>query len=123
MTLELSRLRKVYDQFDFGPVNLTIEEEVLAVLGPSGSGKTTFLSLIAGITGPDSGSIQLDGRELVGLPLEGRHVGMVFQEGALFPHMTARRNIEYAATARHRVDELETIVELEDVIDRKPQNL
>ncbi|QZP39355.1 ABC transporter ATP-binding protein [Halobaculum magnesiiphilum] len=123
MTLELSRLRKAYGQFDFGPVDLTVEEEVLAVLGPSGSGKTTLLSLIAGITSPDSGSIQLDGRELVGLPLQDRHVGMVFQDGALFPHMTARENIEYAATASDRADELATLLELEGVLDRKPPKL
>jgi len=123
MTLELSRLRKAYHQFDFGPVDLTVEDEVLAVLGPSGSGKTTLLSLIAGITSPDSGSIRLDGRELVGLPLEDRHVGMVFQEGALFPHMTARENIAYAATASDRVDELATLLELENVLDRTPPTL
>jgi len=123
MTLELSRLHKAYDQFDFGPVDLTVDDEVLAVLGPSGSGKTTLLSLIAGIATPDSGSIRLGGRELVGLPLEDRHVGLVFQEGALFPHMTARENIEYAATASERVDELATALELEDVLDRKPPTL
>jgi len=123
MTLELSRLRKAYSQFDFGPVDLTVEAEVLAVLGPSGSGKTTLLSLIAGITSPNSGSIQLDERELVGLPLEDRRVGMVFQEGALFPHMTARENIAYAAAAIDRVDELATLLELEDVLDRKPPTL
>lgn len=78
MILELSRLRKAYGQFDFGPVDLTVDDEVLAVLGPSGSGKTTLLSLIAGIANPDSGSIRLDRRELVGLPLEDRHVGMVW---------------------------------------------
>jgi len=123
MTLELSRLRKAYGQFDFGPVDLTVDDEVLAVLGPSGSGKTTLLSLIAGITSPDSGSIQLDGRELVGLPLEDRRVGMVFQEGALFPHMTARENIEYATTASDRVDELASLLELNDTLDRKPPTL
>jgi molybdate/tungstate transport system ATP-binding protein len=123
MTLDISRLRKAYGQFDFGPVDLAIEEEVLAVLGPSGSGKTTLLSLIAGIAAPKSGSIRLDGRNLVGLPLEERRVGMVFQEGALFPHMTARENIEYAATASDRSDELATLLELEDVLDRKPPKL
>jgi ABC-type spermidine/putrescine transport systems, ATPase components len=123
MTLNLSRLCKAYRQFDFGPVDLTVDDEVLAVLGPSGSGKTTLLSLIAGITSPDSGSIQLNGRELVGVPLEDRHVGMVFQEGALFPHMTARKNIEYAATSTDRVDELATVLELKDVLERKPPTL
>lgn len=123
MTLELSQLRKAYGQFNFGPVDLTVDGEVLAVLGPSGSGKTTLLSLIAGIATPESGSILLNGRELVGLPLEDRHVGMLFQEGALFPHMTARENIEYAATASDRVDELASLLELEGVLDRKPPTL
>lgn len=123
MTLEITRLCKRYSQFELGPVDLTVDNEVLAVLGPSGSGKTTLLSLIAGFATPESGSIRLDGRELVGLPLENRHVGMVFQEGALFPHMTARENIEYAATTSDRVDELASLLEIEDVIDRKPRTL
>jgi molybdate/tungstate transport system ATP-binding protein len=123
LTLELSRLRKAYGQFDFGPVDLTVGNDVLAVLGPSGSGKTTLLSLIAGITSPDAGSVQLDGRELVGLSPEDRRVGMVFQEGALFPHMTARENIAYAATASDRVGELAALLELADVLDRKPPTL
>jgi len=123
MTLALSRLCRSYGQFDFGPVDLTVDDEVLAVLGPSGSGKTTLLSLIAGITTPDSGSIRLDGRELAGVPLEDRRVGMVFQEGALFPHMTARENIEYAATASDRVDGLATLLELDGLLDRTPPTL
>jgi len=123
MTLELSRMHRSYGQFEFGPVDLTVEDEVLAVLGPSGSGKTTLLSLIAGIVEPDSGSVLLDGRELVGQSLEDRHVGMVFQEGALFPHMTARENIEYAAAPGERVAELAGVLELEAVLDRKPPTL
>lgn len=123
MTLELSQLEKAYGQFNFGPIDLTVGEEVLAVLGPSGSGKTTLLSLIAGLTSPNSGSMLLNGRELDGQPLENRHVGMVFQEGALFPHMTAQENIAYAATASDRVDELATVFELKEVLDRKPSAL
>ena len=123
MTLELSQLGKSYGQFQFGPVDLTVDEQVLAVLGPSGSGKTTLLSLVAGILTPDSGSIRLGERTLDGLPLEDRHVGMVFQEGALFPHMTARENIEYAATGDDRVDELATLLELDDVLGRTPSTL
>ena len=123
MTLDLSRLRKAYGQFDFGPVDLTVDDEVLAVLGPSGSGKTTLLSLVAGITSPDSGSIRLDGRDLTGVPLEERRVGMVFQEGALFPHMTARENIAYAATDSDRVDDLAAVLEVTDILDRTPPTL
>jgi len=123
MTLELSRLAKTYGEFTFGPVDLTVGDEVLAVLGPSGSGKTTLLSLVAGIAEPASGSILLDGRELVGRPLEDRRVGMVFQEGALFPHMTARENVEYAAVSDERVADLAATLELEGVLDRRPPTL
>jgi len=123
MTLELSGLTNAYGEFTFGPVDLTVEDEVLAVLGPSGSGKTTLLSLVAGIAEPDAGSIVLDGRELVGRPLEDRRVGMVFQEGALFPHMTARENVEYAAASDERVAELAATLELEGVLDRRPATL
>jgi molybdate/tungstate transport system ATP-binding protein len=123
MTLELSALAKQYPEFGFGPVDLALDAEVLAVLGPSGSGKTTMLSLVAGIATPDGGSIRLNNRELVGESLEDRRVGMVFQEGALFPHMTARENIEYAAASDDRVDELRSLLEIEAVLDRKPPTL
>ena len=123
MTLELSNVQKAYGEFTFGPVDLSVGQEVLAVLGPSGSGKTTLLSLVAGITAPDAGSITLDGRELVGQSLEDRRVGLVFQEGALFPHMTARENIAYTGASASRVAELASLLELEDVLERRPEAL
>jgi molybdate/tungstate transport system ATP-binding protein len=123
MKLEVSGLRTAYGEFTFGPVDLSVGREVLAVLGPSGSGKTTLLSLIAGIASPDAGSIRLAGRELVGQPLEARRVGLVFQEGALFPHMTARENVAYAATDEARVGALTSLLELDGVLDRRPPKL
>lgn len=123
MTLNLSRLRKAHGQFDFDPVDLTVDNKVLVVLGPSGSGKTRLLSLIAGITSANSGSIQLNWRELVDVPLEDRHVGMVFQKGALFPYITARKKIKYAVMSTDRVDEFATVLELKDALERKPSTL
>jgi molybdate/tungstate transport system ATP-binding protein len=123
MTLELDGVVKSYGDFSFGPLDLTVGDEVLAVLGPSGSGKSTLLSTIAGIVRPDDGSITLDGRDLVGRPLERRGVGMVFQEGALFPHLTARENVGYAATTPDRVDELASMLEIDPVLDRRPASL
>jgi molybdate/tungstate transport system ATP-binding protein len=120
---EIADLSKSYPGFDFGPVDVSIDDEVLAVLGPSGSGKSTLLSLVAGISRPDSGSISLDGRSLVGRPLEARNVGLVFQDGALFPHMTARENVAYAATSPGRVAELATMLEIDGVLDRLPASL
>lgn len=121
--LELTALAKAYDGFEFGPVDLGVDEEVLAVLGPSGSGKTTLLSLIAGLVRPDSGSVSLDGRSLDGVPIESRETGLVFQDGALFPHLTAQENVAYAASDPTRIDELASLLEIGDVLDRRPPTL
>jgi molybdate/tungstate transport system ATP-binding protein len=121
--LEVTGLSRAYDGFAFGPVDLAVGDEVLSVLGPSGSGKTTLLSLIAGIVRPDGGRISLDGRPLAGRPVEERGTGVVFQDGALFPHLTAGENVGYAATAPDRVDELAALLEIEDVLDRRPPTL
>lgn len=121
--LELTGLAVAYDRFEFGPVDLVVEDEVLAVLGPSGSGKTTLLSLVAGIVAPDDGRIALDGRSLVDRPVEDRRTGLVFQDGALFPHMTARENVAYAARDPDQVDDLASLLAVEDVLDRRPAAL
>ena len=82
-------------------VSLEVEEgEYFAVIGPSGSGKSTLLKCIAGLERPDGGSVYIFGRRVDGLPPEERGVGLIFQEIYLFPHMTARSNVVYAAVAR-----------------------
>lgn len=121
--LEVTSLRKSYDSFEFGPVDLEVGDEVLSVLGPSGSGKTTLLSLIAGTIDSDGGTISLNGNRLDGRPLQERRTGLVFQDGALFPHMTARENIEYAATDGDRIETLASLLEITDVLDRRPRTL
>jgi molybdate/tungstate transport system ATP-binding protein len=121
--LELTGLSKTYSGFAFGPVDLTVGDEVLSVLGPSGSGKTTLLSLIAGTVDPDVGSISLNGRRLDGRPIADRETGLVFQDGALFPHLTARENIAYAAIDPDRVDELAATFEITELLGRRPPTL
>src|SRR5437660_12345440 len=75
-------------------VSLTVEPgEIVAVFGPSGSGKTVLLRMIAGMFEPDEGDILIGGRSIVGEAPERRGIGLAFQNFALFPHMTARRNI------------------------------
>jgi putative spermidine/putrescine transport system ATP-binding protein len=69
--------------------------EYLTLLGPSGSGKTTLLMIIAGFTRPDRGSIEVGGREFVTLPPHKRDIGLVFQNYALFPHMTVAENVAF----------------------------
>jgi molybdate/tungstate transport system ATP-binding protein len=123
MSLELEGLERAYSGFDLGPVDLTVDREVLSVLGPSGCGKTTLLWLIAGVLQPDAGRITLDGRSIEGLPPERRNVGLVFQDGALFPNMTVEANIAYASSDPAYAAELAELLEIEDVLDRRPQTL
>jgi len=74
--------------------------EILALLGPSGCGKTTLLSMIAGFEHPGAGEIRLAGQSLLGIPAHKRNIGMVFQQYALFPHMSVAANIAYGLEAR-----------------------
>lgn len=83
------------------PTDLSVEKgEFLTLLGPSGSGKTTLLNLIAGATGPTTGTILLDGRNITAMPPRERGIGMVFQNYALMPHMTVFENVAYPLRAR-----------------------
>jgi putative spermidine/putrescine transport system ATP-binding protein len=75
--------------------------EFFTLLGPSGSGKTTLLRLIAGFERPDAGRIELGGRDVTRVPPYARNVNTVFQDYALFPHMTVEQNIEYGLRVRH----------------------
>jgi molybdate/tungstate transport system ATP-binding protein len=120
MTLTLTDVTTTYENFTLGPLSFAIDNEVLAVLGPSGSGKTTILSSVAGIVQPDAGSIRLNGRSLVDCPIERRDVGVVFQDGALFPHMTAYENIAYAAPTTEHIDRYTRLLDIDHILDRKP---
>src|SRR5882757_2641715 len=105
--------------------------EFFSMLGPSGSGKTTVLRMIAGFELPTSGTVELGGRDVTQLAPFERDVNTVFQDYALFPHMSVRQNVEYGlrvkrvprAERRERaVAALET-VRLEDYGERKPSQL
>lgn len=113
-------------------VSIDIESgEFITLLGPSGSGKTTVLRLIAGFEDPDSGSIHLGGVDITHLPPFDRDVNTVFQDYALFPHMTAQQNVEYGLRTRkvpkdeRTKQALEAIaaVKLEHAADRLPHQL
>ena len=97
------------------------------MLGPSGSGKTTTLRMIAGFERPDAGTIELGGKDVSSLPPFDRDVNTVFQDYALFPHMTVQQNVEYGlrvkkvpkAERRRRVKEALRVVQARRL--RRPQ--
>jgi putative spermidine/putrescine transport system ATP-binding protein len=105
--------------------------EFFTLLGPSGSGKTTTLRLIAGFEEPDRGRVELGGRDVTGVPPYDREVNTVFQDYALFPHMTVAQNIEYGLKVRklekgeraRRRDETLEMVQLSGYGSRKPGEL
>ena len=105
--------------------------EFFSMLGPSGSGKTTCLRLIAGFEQPTAGQIELHGRSLVGVPPYERDVNTVFQDYALFPHMSVGENVGYGLMVKRvpkrerqeRVHDMLELVRLPGLADRKPSQL
>ena len=97
-TLELQHLTKKFGDFTaVDDMNLSVAEgEMIALLGGSGCGKTTTLRMIAGFTEPFSGTILVDGKDVRSIPPYRRNVGIFFQNYALFPHMTVKKNITLA---------------------------
>src|SRR5688572_21561253 len=118
---------KAVDQVDLEIVN----GEFFAMLGPSGSGKTTCLRMIAGFDRPTNGSIKLFGQDVSNLPPYDRNVNTVFQDYALFPHMTVGDNIGYGLMIKKvekeeiakQVDEMLELVQLKGFASRKPSQL
>lgn len=118
--------------FTLGPMDLTMPDGKLTVLaGPSGCGKTTLLRLIAGLEKPNSGSITIGGRRIDSVPPHERNVAMVFQDHALYPHMTVRANLAFPLKMRNvpreeaevRVLETAESLEVDCLLDRRPHQL
>jgi spermidine/putrescine transport system ATP-binding protein len=107
------------------------EGEFVTLLGPSGCGKSTTLRMLGGFERPDEGRVVLGGRDVTRLPPERRNVNMVFQDYALFPHMSVRRNIAFGLELRGmgrraiaaRVEELTAFLELAALAERRPDQL
>src|SRR4051794_1870232 len=105
--------------------------ELLTLLGPSGCGKTTLLNLVAGFLEPDGGEIFIDGALVTALPTFRRQIGIVFQNYALFPHMSVAANVAYGLKARHvrreeirpRVNDALALMKLDGFGDRRPRQL
>src|SRR5690606_26917453 len=103
-SIQLRNLTKTFGRSREKAVdNVTLDiqpGEFMTFLGPSGSGKTTTLNMIAGFTDVTDGSIAIDGRDIVDLPPHKRNLGVVFQQYALFPHMTVSQNIAFPLERR-----------------------
>jgi putative spermidine/putrescine transport system ATP-binding protein len=131
--LRISGLCKRYGDFTaLAPTDLDVADgEFLTLLGPSGSGKTTLLSLIAGLAQPDGGTLAIKGADVTWSPPYERDIGMVFQNYALFPHMTVEENIAFPLTmrkvapaaARERAREALAMVRLPQLGGRLPKEL
>jgi multiple sugar transport system ATP-binding protein len=112
--------------------NLTVEDKEFAILvGPSGCGKSTALRMIAGLEEPTTGTIYIGDRAVNDLPPKDRDIAMVFQEYALYPHMTVYKNMAFGLKLRkfpkeeidRRVREASEILGIEQLLDRKPKQL
>ena len=131
--LEVERLRKTFAHAE-GPavqrVSLALGEgELLALLGPSGCGKTTTLRMSGGFEKPDEGRIIYQGRDITFLPPEARGIGFVFQDYALFPHLSVLDNVKFGlralprTQAQERAEEMLRLVGLADLGKRRPHQL
>ena len=124
--------RKEPDLVALAGVDLAVEDgELLVIVGPSGSGKTTLLRCIAGLEKPDDGRVEVGGRDVTSVSPGRRDVAMVFQDFALYPHLTVRANISFGLKAA-RVDQQEIdrrvvdaarLLELESTLARRPTEL
>ena len=105
--------------------------EFFTLLGPSGCGKTTLLRMIIGFNSIEGGEIRVDGKVINQIPTNRRNMGMVFQNYAVFPHMSVRDNVAYGLKTRHvpkaerykRADEILKLVKIDDYADRMPTQL
>ncbi len=131
--LEIKNITKKYgENVAVDNVDLTIYEgEIFALLGSSGCGKSTLLRMIAGFENPTSGSIIIDGEDIIGVPPYKRHLNMMFQSYALFPHMTVAQNIAFGLkqeklpkkVIEERVNQMLKLVHMEEYVNRKPHQL
>ncbi|MBY5760251.1 sn-glycerol-3-phosphate ABC transporter ATP-binding protein UgpC [Rhizobium leguminosarum] len=131
--VELRNLKKSYGQVAVvHGVNLTVQQgEFLALVGPSGCGKSTLLRMIAGLETVTSGEIQFDGKVVNSLDPKQRNIAMVFQNYALYPHMTVRENMSLnlrlsgiaKPDIQTRVDEAARLLHIEAIMERRPSQL
>ena len=133
MEISIQGLTKAYGDFKaVDHLDLEVADgELVGLLGPSGCGKSTTLFMLAGLTEPTSGKILFGGQDVTNIPPEDREIGLVFQNYALYPHMTVLENITFPLInrkvpkqeARRQAEEIAKVVHLEGLLGRKPKAL
>jgi ABC-type sugar transport system ATPase subunit len=131
--VELNNIGKSFDRVEvLKKINLSIKKDEFCVLiGPSGCGKSTLLRIIAGLESPSSGSLSLNNKDVTELRPRDRNIAMVFQNYALYPHLTVRGNMEFGlkldktpkAKINDLVNEAAAILKLEPYLTRYPKQL
>lgn len=133
MNIQIENIRKMFDNFvALRDINLEIKSgEFVVILGPSGCGKTTLLRIIAGLEKPSEGRIYFDGKDITDLPPSKRNIGMVFQNYALYPHMTVFDNLAFPLKMRgihkeeikRRVERVAEKLKIYEHLYKKPKQL
>jgi molybdate/tungstate transport system ATP-binding protein len=130
--LELKSISKRLGEMDMSDVSLTLEgSEYFALLGPTGVGKTVLIEIIAGLIRPDGGQVLWDGLDITSIPPERRGFAVVYQDYALFPHLSVERNIAYGARAcgcdsaeiSARTARLAGMLGITELMGRRPETL
>ena len=132
--IHLQNARKEYgDVVAVRGIDLEVTDgSFVVIVGPSGCGKSTTLRLVAGLESVTDGDVRKDGESLVGVEPKDRNVAMVFQNYALYPHMTANRNMTFGLGStgdfdddeiERRVQEAADLLDIDDLLDRKPEAL
>ena len=134
MSINLNNLSKSFDSktLVLDNINLAVKNgELLVIVGPSGCGKSTLLRLLAGLDIPSSGQILFDDKDVVRQTPQQRNVAMVFQNYALYPHMTVRQNLSFplrmqkhsAQAIGREIDNVVSLLNLENILERRPHQL
>jgi molybdopterin-binding protein len=130
--LKLDHIIKAYPGFKLDDIVLTIDDgDYFIIMGPSGAGKTQILELLSGLVDPDEGTIVVDGENITEWKIQSRPFGLVFQDYAIFPHMSVRENIAYPLRGRIQgrkkiaamVEKHAEDVEIAHLLDRRPSTL
>ncbi|MGH1371690.1 ABC transporter ATP-binding protein [Planktotalea sp.] len=130
--IEITNAIKKFPEFTLGPINMTVQQgEFFGIFGPPSTGKSSILKLILGLLQPDEGTVTLSGRDGANLDVSERDISMVFQNLALFPHMTGRENIIFPLKERNapeseiakRLDFVSEVLHVSHILHKNPAQM